>query len=140
MFIYGVNSSGQFLLLSIQWKPQANRNAIKAKIHFKLYDKDNLYSLIEEEEIDFNENTNQYKIAGISLEILSPFKSYRIKIRSYLYQNNTNKLVFVKSRLLWFAISDCFDLSADFHENFIAKELASNNSNGKLIFEVIYNL
>ena len=137
MFIYGVNSSGQFVLLSIQWKP--NGKKIKAKINFKLYDNNNLYSLNEQEEVDFNENLSEYKIAGISLEILAPLKSYRIKIRNYLYKNNTNELVFVKSRLFWFAISDCFDLSSDFDENFIAKELASNYSTGKLLFEVIHN-
>jgi len=98
-----------------------------------------IYELNEEELISIpNDKTvNEYKIAGIAVEVLSPFRKWRIKVRAYFRRKDTDQLVFAKFRLFWTSISNIFDFENNFCDRFIARELSSstNTKNTKIEFE-----
>jgi hypothetical protein len=98
-----------------------------------------VYELNEEElvTIPSDRSVNEYKIAGIAVEVLNPFRKLRIKVRAYLRRKDTNELVFAKFRLFWTSISNIFDFENDFCDKFIAKELSSatNSTNTGIQFE-----
>jgi hypothetical protein len=109
-------------------------------IHLVFRDDDQIVYELNEEElvtIPSDRSVNEYKIAGIGVEVLNPFRKIRIKVRAYLRRKDTNELVFAKFRLFWTSISNIFDFENDFCDEFIAKELSSatNSTNTGIEFE-----
>ena len=125
--ILGVNSWGQALKLAIDWKPQSsNTSIIKVSFHFE-DGKGGIYEMVEQNLVPYDKHKREYKAPGISLEILSPFRRLRIKFRGYVTKRGSNKLVFLKMRLLWIAMSNVFDFECDHKREFIESELKSNS-------------
>jgi hypothetical protein len=109
-------------------------------IDFLFRDDDQIVYELNEEElvtIPSDRSVNEYKIAGIAVEVLNPFRKLRIKVRAYLKRKDTNELIFAKFRLFWTSISNIFDFENDFCDEFIAKELSSatNSTNTGIQFE-----
>ena len=99
------------------------------KVGFTFEDgKGNTYSLNQINLVSYDSTKREYKAPGISLEVLNPFRGLRIKFRGYLNKKGTNELVFVKMRILWFAISNIFDFQCDHNKEFIEKQLNTKSS------------
>ena len=76
IFLYGVNSSGENIHISLKWRPQEDATS---KAHVKLYLKDtkgDVYTLDEEDQVEMGKDLKEYKVAGIAFEMLSPMKRY----------------------------------------------------------------
>src|ERR1700735_2229483 len=87
MFIYGVNSSGENIQISIKWRPQED-GKVKASVQFYLKDtKGDVYTLNEEDKFEMGKDLKEYKVAGVAFEILCAMKRYRVKVRGYLRKN-----------------------------------------------------
>ena len=132
-----MNSSKQSISIQIKWRPNTqnnikNKNRLNASIRLRFDDNSgNYYSLLEENsEVEYKKK--EYRVNGLGLEILSPFRRKRIKFRGYLLKND-KQLVYVKFRFLWFGFSRVHDFTNDFDDYFMAKELTK--SNGNLICE-----
>ena len=80
----------------------------------------NSYTLEENSEVVYRRN--EYRVCGLGVEIMSPFRRKRIKFRGYLTKNN-NELVYVRFRFLWYSVSRVYDFTHDFDDHFMAKEL-----------------
>ncbi|CAG2162538.1 unnamed protein product [Oppiella nova] len=83
--------------------------------------------MVEQNLVPYDKHKREYKAPGISLEILNPFRRLRIKFRGYVTKRGSNKLVFLKMRLLWIAMSNVFDFECDHKREFIESELKSNS-------------
>ena len=84
-----------------------NRSAISLRFD----DNDgNYYILDEESNVEFKKK--EYKVSGLTIEILAPFKRKTIKFRGYLTKNG-QQLVFVKFRFVWLALSRVYDFTHD---------------------------
>ena len=79
----------------------------------------NTYSLEEESEVQYKDR--EYKVSGLGIEILSPFRRKRIRFRGYLTKNG-KQLVYVKFRFLWIGLSRVYDSTHDYNDHFMAKE------------------
>ncbi|CAG2180128.1 unnamed protein product, partial [Oppiella nova] len=60
----------------------------------------NSYTLEEDSDVEYRKN--EYRVCGLGVEIMSPFRRKRIKFRGYLTKND-NELVYVKFRFLWYS-------------------------------------
>ncbi|CAG2177215.1 unnamed protein product, partial [Oppiella nova] len=121
LLIYGVNSSKQSIYIAIKWRPKGVDNQMNATISLRFDDNNsNSYTLEEVSEVEYRKN--EYRICGLGVEIMSPFRRKRIKFRGYLKKNN-NELVYVRFRFLWYAVSRVYDFTHDFDDHFMAKEL-----------------
>jgi len=125
--------------LNLKWRPQ-NENQVLGSVKLKFKDDDQIvYELDEEEIVSIPKDraVNEYKMAGVAVEVLCPFRRLRIKVRAYFRRKDTNQLVFAKFRFFWTSISNTFDFENDFSDQFIAKELSSstNNKNTSIQFE-----
>ena len=116
--IYGVNSSKQSFKIDIKWR--ANCEARNAFINLRLDDSDgNHYTL--EEESNVEQRDKEYRVSGLTIEIVSPFRKKRIRFRGYLTKND-KQLVYVKFRFLWSSSSRVYDFTHDFDDYYMAKE------------------
>lgn len=135
IFIYGVNSDGQSLTLALKWRPHDGLSGW-ARVDFEIKDETgNVYTLNEEDNVQLATH-NQYKVAGIAVEVLAPMRRARVKVRAYLRKKGTDELVYVKIRLLWLALSNTFDFASDYDCLFTAKDAALFNSHKRLVFQV----
>lgn len=123
------------MFVNIKWRPQNNAK-INATASLTIKTDDGVvYELNESAEIDMNDNnTTEYRIGSIRIQVLCPFRRLRIKIRGYLKKKGSNELVFAKIGLFWIALSNTFDFQNDFDDKFIAKEL-SKSSESEVQFE-----
>ncbi len=127
------------MILRLKWRPK-NENQVLGSIDLVFKDDDQIVYELNEEElvtIPSDRSVNEYKIAGIGVEVLNPFRKLRIKVRAYLRRKDTNELIFAKFRLFWTSISNIFDFENDFCDEFIAKELSSatDSTNTGIQFE-----
>lgn len=109
-------------------------NQVLGSVKLVFRDEDQIiYELNEEELVSVSTDSPliEYKFAGISVEVLSPFRKLRIKVRGYLRRKDTNDLIFAKFRLFLTSISNIFDFENDFCDEFIAKELSSLTNGSK---------
>ena len=125
MLVYGVNSSNQSISIQIKWRPNetsvyANRDKVNASVRLRFDDNDgNYYTLEEESDVEYRHR--EYRVGGLGLEIMSPFRRKRIKFRGYL-KKNEKELVYVRIRFLWIGMSRVYDFTTDFDDYFMAKE------------------
>ena len=136
--IYGVNSKGHSMVIQIKRTPFIN-NENKKLVHycydFKLdtegsgntYEATESGVVIDNYDNDDKQN-NYYQFAGLSIEVIEPFRTIRIKFRGYLKNSNNNKLIFTRIRMLWAANSKVYDFQNDFNLSFLSNELSSNES------------
>ena len=132
-----MNSSKQSINISINWRPNRvndKNNKLFARIGFRFDDNDgNYYTLNEESYVEYK--NNEYRVCGLGLEILSPFRRKRIKFRGYLLKND-KQLVYVRIRFLLLPFSRVYDFTHDFDDYFMAKELTfSPNTQNEHQFE-----
>ncbi len=114
-------------MINIKWRPQTD-NLINACVNLIFKDQNGLvYELDESDSLQIrsNETLRKYKIAGLTLEVLCPFRKLRIKVRGYLRRKDTNELIYTRFHLFWSPLSNVFDFQNDFDDQFIAKELSS---------------
>ena len=125
--IYGTNSWGQYLIIEIKWRPQIG-DQVQASYRLVFKDDNQVIYEIEENElltIDSNKKLRQYKLAGLTIQILNPYRKLRIRFRGLLKRRDTNQLVYSRFVLFWSALTNLFDLQNDFNNQYIAKELSS---------------
>ena len=79
----------------------------------------NSYTLEEESEVHHKDR--EYKVSGLRIEILSPFRRKRITFRGYLTKND-DQVVYVKFRFLWIGSSRVYDFTHDFDDQFMTSE------------------
>jgi len=118
---------GQYLLISIKWRPQKD-NKINASVNLTFKDENGLvYELDQNDllQIKSNKNLKQYKISGITIQVLCPFRKLRIKVRAYLKRKDTKQLIYSKFGLFWSSLSNIFDFENDFDDQLIVKQLSA---------------
>ncbi|CAG2109509.1 unnamed protein product [Medioppia subpectinata] len=127
LLIYGTNTWGQYLIIEIKWRPQKNHK-ISANVRLIFRDENQLIYELNENDlltIETIGDIKQYRIVGLSVEVLAPFRKLRIKFRGYLRNRETNELIFSRFSLFWCPLSNVFDFQNDFDRKYIAKELSS---------------
>ena len=119
LLIYGVNSSKQSIKIEV--KSRINeRNTRNASISLRLDDSEgNSYTLEDQSVVEYKKK--EYKICGLAIETLSPFRRKRIRFRGYLTKNG-KQLVYVKFRFLCLTFGRVYDFTHDFDDQFMAKE------------------
>lgn len=120
--IYGVNSSKQSIKIEIKSRFDCNRDRkpIDTYVSLRFDDNDgNSYTL--EDHTNVEHRDREYRVSGLAIDILSPFRRKRITFRGYLTKNH-NQLVYVRFRFLWIAMSRVYDFTHDFDDSFMAKE------------------
>jgi hypothetical protein len=125
--IYGTNTWGQYLVINIKWRPQKD-NKVNAFVQLIFKDENgSVYELNESDLLEIKSNVvlKEYTIAGLKIEVLSPFRKLRIKFRGYLRNKDKNELIFTRFRLFWSPLSNIFDFQNDFDHQFIAKEFSA---------------
>ncbi|CAG2113475.1 unnamed protein product, partial [Medioppia subpectinata] len=132
ILIYGVNSSKQSIYIAIKWRPKGVNDKINATISLRFDDNNsNSYTLEEDSEVEYR--SNEYRVCGLGLEIMSPFRRKRIKFRGYLTKNDKD-LVYMRFRFLWYSISRVADFTYDFNDHFMAKEMMrSKNRDNEIV-------
>ncbi len=114
-------------MINIKWRPKTD-NLINASVNLIFKDENGfVYELNESDSLQIrsNDTLREYKIAGLTLEVLCPFRKLRIKVRGYLRRKDTNQLIYTRFRLFWCPLSNVFDFQNDFDDQFIAKEFSS---------------
>ena len=127
LLIYGTNSWGQYLIIEIKWRPQ-NTNQINASVRLVFKDENQLIYELNENDlltIESNNQLKQYRIAGLTIQVLSPFRKLRIRVRGLLKRRDTNELIYSKFWFFWSPLSNVFDFQNDFDTKYIAKELSA---------------
>lgn len=126
VFLYGINSDRGTVILQIHWDPLGEN-----RVRFLYRTKDGqVYKMEETNQARDNRNAgdrlHEYKLPGVSLEVISPFRHLRLKVRGYLRNQGTNEVVFAKMRFIWCPVSNVFDYRSDFD----AKQLAISMKRG----------
>ena len=127
LLIYGTNTWGQYLVIEIKWRPQ-NTNQIKANVRLLFKDENQLIYELNESDlltIESNNQLKEYKIAGLTVQVLSPYRKLRIRVRALLRRRDTNELVYSRIRFFLCPLSNIFDFQNDFDNKYIAKELSA---------------
>lgn len=119
------------MVLSLKWRPRSD-GYVNVEVDFKLKDKNgDIFCLQDsgQQKIKADEDVREYKVGGLGLELLVPFRKYRLKFRGYLRKNGSDdEIVYARIRLLWLTLSNTFDFKHDLYSSFFAKETARNNS------------
>ncbi len=114
-------------MINIKWRPQKD-NKVNAFVQLIFKDENgSVYELNESDLLEIKSNVvlKEYTIAGLKIEVLSPFRKLRIKFRGYLRNKDKNELIFTRFRLFWSPLSNIFDFQNDFDHQFIAKEFSA---------------
>jgi hypothetical protein len=133
LIIYGVNSKCEALLLKVHIKPikqSLNKNAYYSYQLIIVDENGTSYSANESGVVsNYTKSSNGYRFAGLYIQVLHPFRKWRIKFCGYLKINNSNdQLKFVRIRLLWTSVSNLYDFYTDGNLSFLAKQLTQINS------------
>ncbi|RWS04540.1 Cleft lip and palate transmembrane protein 1-like protein, partial [Dinothrombium tinctorium] len=127
IFLFGVNSKAQLLKVLISKSKEENgKVALKAVLHLKL-DRNTVYTLNEEYLLPVSDlKSKEYKIGSLFLEVLNPFRRFRLKFRGYLREEKSDELVYVRFRLHWFSNTSVYDHKCSFETLFAAQQFAKN--------------
>ncbi|RWS28461.1 uncharacterized protein B4U80_12792 [Leptotrombidium deliense] len=140
VFIYGVNSNENAFLLKVRRRLQANNRCL---VIVNLCFKDGNY-LYDFNGSDLNTNTSstRYEVNGFSLQLLSPFRRWRICFTGNLKRTDINtheeQNVFASIRMLWYSLSAVFDMQTDNHISLISQTVKDFNANDEYFFEDRY--
>ena len=118
---------GQYLIIDIKWRPQ-NNNQIKANLSLVFKDENQvIYELNESDllTIESNNVLRQYRVSGLTVQVLNPFRKLRIRFRGLIRRKDSNQLVFSRFRFFWCPLSNVFDFQNDFDDKHIAKQLSA---------------
>lgn len=123
--IYGVNSSQHFLFLAINWRPQSR--TISAQLTFRDIE-GNQYDLDLNQVGERLDDGTIYKVGGLKLEVINPFRRITIKYRGLITKtiNGQQSTVFAKLWFIWLPISQVVDYTTDGDAKFSSKEITTD--------------
>ncbi|XP_054152656.1 prodigiosin synthesizing transferase PigC-like [Oppia nitens] len=145
--IYGSNTWGQLVLIAIKWRPQTTVNHNRPSAHIQLIIKDDndiYYELNEQQSLasvvggsdGYKSQTASaavYRIAGLTIEVLEPFRKLRIKYRGYLRRkcsteevDEQSPLVYTKLTLFWSSLTNVYDFVGCYDTGYLAKQLSGS--------------
>ena len=125
--IYGTNTWDQYLIIKIKWRPK-NTNKIQAIVCIIFKDENQvIYELNENHllNIESNKSLKQYRVGGLNVQVISPFRKLRVRFRGILRRKDTNELLFSRFNFFWSPLSNIFDFQNDFDNYYLAKELSA---------------
>ncbi|RWS30385.1 putative phosphoenolpyruvate synthase-like protein [Leptotrombidium deliense] len=140
IFFYGIDSNENLIVIRFKRRPTNDGKCLlKANLLYK--EGDDIYEY-EDTDVINKHHSHAYRLHGLRIQILSPFRKTRITFRGIVRKRSTNSKqwneVFVKFYLIWYPLSKAFDFKHDNKASFIAIDVTLNDFDVSTAFEDRY--